>query len=801
MSSKKTLLSKLKKDLAKSKAKVSIDVSGTVSVTDRRNSFLKEIKIMRSENKTLQDIQDRIRVHISFYNDDKDFSKFLDLDEKHIDIFLETYDDKTNVMTQIDVFYRNIFSKTQKSEVDMLKDRLRSITFPTDKIVLYSLEPFVFDAVQFTPDYNIILFPGLVYHLLHNMNLTTLVEMRKEVCKYMFDHRFDYVIQFLENDAYPDKEKQFMVTETLQSGYENLRGIQLYLQVMNLIDEKITPFQKPLQSLLLRFLPDKEYYLSVKNFLDIILEIVINKPSDKQLAKYFPNKKKLDYFRSHFLPELQTEKGYSRVIRNRIRQEFDQPFVFKNADRVRWQTYLEIIRKHQAHATSSMEVDIYDALRQSDTSLLDQLILFLSDENINKSQIHIMLTKYISLQPVKKQKHLEKLKNLTSFSKLKTILIEIKENGYLEIIESLSNTMIQKTPITKTPELINLEKTQSLYKYRFDIHNFDHITIEPIDNVSIYILEQEKSSDRFFIPNDLFYTHLADNKIVKTQIGQVFTMNKLKMKVVYVSITNDYTYQDEQSYANGLVFVNTQKGLDTAANPLSFYNHFVSCPILNHQSSLMMTTRQKNISRLSAVFLKDLPSVNPEETPRNIEDSIYQFSESLDEYTTSISILITLIQSSFAKTTRDLLTHRSINITKIGQLLKEPMETIFMVLYPEIFAVNDEKSLRIFFKTTQNELKKRIILDIYFTQNPMRRIPYMPVSRYVGGDLDKLEITKSIPETPNDLTEKYLQESTGIEMVSILSSQTMVMENEVIVDTLDPLANFIDDAFDELDNL
>ena len=802
MSSKKTLLSKLKKDLNKSKAKISVDVAGTISATERRNSFLKEIKIMFKENKTLQDVRDRVRIHISFYNDDKEFSKLLDLEQKDLEIFLESYDDKTNIMTQIEVFYKNIFSKTQKSEVEMLKDRLRSVVLPIDKIILYSFEPYVFDAVQFTPDYNIMLFPSLIHDLLNDLNLNTLVEMRKKVHKFMYEHRYDYMIRYLENDSYSDQEKQYMVSDTIKTEYENIRSFQLYLQIMNLIDEKITPFQKPLQSLLLRYLPDKEYFLQTKNFLDIILEIVINKPSDKQLAKYFPNKKKLDHFRKTFLPLLQNQKEYSKLIHNRIQQEFEQPFVFKNAERVKWQTYLEIVKKHLSTAsTSSIEMDIYDALNKNDSTVLDQLIILLNDENINKSQIQILLTKYITTQPISKQKNLGKLKNISSNSKLKELLVEIKKNGYIDVLNTLSTTMPKKKiPLMKAPPLLIMDKddTETLYKYRFDISNFDHTVLEPIDDISVYVSGNEKSSDKFFIPNDFYYKHLADDKIVKTQKGHVFTMNKLKMKVVYVTLTNDYIYQDEDSYTRGLVFVKTQKGLELATDPLSFYSYFTSCPILNHQSSLMMILRQKTTSRLSTTLIKEVSEKHGNMSSL-IEESIYKYSETIDQYTTSISTFITLVQLTYTKSLKNLLLTRSINMSNIGQLLKEPIDTIFQVFYPELFAVNDEKSLRMLFDNNQHEMKRRIILDTYFIQNPMRRIPYIPIGRYVGGDLDKIEIIKDIPTIPEDLIDRYLQEPTEEEEeIPIITKE---LEEEVITEELDPLADFIQTAFDELDNL
>jgi hypothetical protein len=777
----------------KSKAKIPVDVSSSVSITDRRNSFLKEIKILLNENKTIQDVRDRIRIHISFYNDDKEFSKLLDLQQTDLELFLDNYDDATNVMTQIGTFYKNISSKTEKNEVETLKDRLRSVVFPVNKSVLYMMDSFVFESIEFTPDYNIILFPALIHTLLNDLNLTTLVEMRKYVHQYMFEHRFEYVIRYLENDSYSDSDKQFMVSETIKSEFENIHSIRLYLLIMNIIDQKITPFQKPLQSLLLRYLPEKEYFTTVKNFLEIILEIVINKPSDKQLAKYFANKKKLEHFRTKFLPLLQNEKEYSKLIRNHIRQEFEQPYVFRYADRVKWETYLEIVRKHLSKtAMSSMEVDIYNSLKKNDSDILDKMIVLLENpENVNKSQIQILLSQYINLQTKSKQNSLEKLKNISSFSTLKTLLIEIRDVGYIETLNTLSTTTPKKTPLMKSPSLMDQNDSEILYKYRFDIPNFDHMEIEPIDNIAVYGTT---------IPNDLFYRHLVDPKIIKTQKGQVFTMNKLRMKVRYVTITNDYSYQNEESYTQGLVFIKTQQGLDSATHHLSFYTYFMSCPILNHQSSLMKILRQKSLSRLSTVFIKQFQQ---DKLCSSIEHSIYMFSESLNEYTTSISILITLLELKYTQTIKQLFIQRSIKISEIGKLLKEPIDVVFQVLFPEIYTVNDKKSLLMLFENNHQELKRRIILDTYFIQNPMRRIPYIPINRYLGGDLDKIEIITEIQPIPTDLSDKYLQEPIieVEEVTTVIPISTKELEDEIIMEELDPLADFIDSAFDELDNL
>lgn len=797
MSSKKSLLSKLKKDMSKSKAKISADVSDTVSVTERRNSFLKEIKIMMEENKTLQDIRDRVRIHISFYIEDKDFSKLLDLEQKDFERFLENYDEAVNVMTQLQVFYSDVSAKTQKSEIEILKDQLRSIEFPVDKNVLYAMNPFVFESLSFTPSYNVVLFPALIHELLSDESLTTPVLMRKNVHKFMFEHRFDYVIRYLENDSYNDNEKQFIVSDTIRTEYENIRSIQLYLHIMNIIDENITPFQTKLLSVLLRFLPEKEYVLSTKNFLEIILEIVINKPSDKQLEKYFGNKKKLDHFKEKYLPLLQTREEYTRLIQNRCRQEFEQPYVFKHADRVKWQTYLEILKKHiSTSSLSSVEVDIYNSLNKHESEILDKIIILLQDdEKVFKSQIQILLAQYISLQPSKKQKDLEKLKHISSFQKLKELLIEIRENGYIDILNTLSSTMPKKN-VAKIP--LEKDDQEMLYKSRFDIPNFDHIVIEPIDDVSMYISKKEMSSNKFFVPNDLFYQHMVYHNIVKSQKGNVFTMDKKKMKVAYATLTNEYIYQDEKLYNQGLIFVKTQKAMDSTTNPLSFYSYFTSCPILNHQSSLMTILRQKTSSRLSTMFIKQFPS--HVDTGSIVEDSIYKYSETLDEYATCTSILISIVESEHAKTSKQMFLNRSINISEIGQLLKEPMDVIFQVLYPEIFAVNDEKSLRMFFDHHRHGTKRTIILDTYFTQHPMRRIPYIPVGRYLGGDIDKIEFVKEIPMIPEDLSEKYLQEPTE-EEESVLPIVTKELEEEIIEEELDPLADFIDTAFDELDNL
>jgi hypothetical protein len=390
---------------------------------------------------------------------------------------------------------------------------------------------------------------------------------------------------------------------------------------------------------------------------------------------------------------------------------------------------------------------------------------------------------------------LEKLKNISSFSKLKTVLLEIREHGYIDLLNTLSTTMTNKkkiVPLMKSPSLMDLDDSEILYKYRFDIPNFDHMEIEPIDDINVYGPP---------IPNDLFYKHLVDPKIVKTQQGHVFTMNKLKMKVKYVTITNDYIYQNEESYTQGLVFVKTQKGLDSASSPLSFYNYFMSCPILNHQSSLMKILRQKSLSRLSTIFIK---LFEQDQLCTSIENSIYIYSESLNEYTTSISTLITLMNMKFAQTIKQLVLQQSIKVTEIGKLLKEPIDIIFQILYPEIYAVNDEKSLLMLFENNRQELKRRIILDTYFIQNPMRRIPYIPIDRYLGGDIDKIEMVKEIPVTPTDLADTYLQEPIIVEIQTddtLIPISTNELEDEIIMEELDPLADFIDVAFEELDHL
>lgn len=853
MSSKKSLLSKLKKNIearrnaadAQEANTTSNDLELNVRVInqnapasteapsrqDRYLEFIGQLQVLLRQTPVRRSaIQDCVRLFLSFFPEEQIFHHLLSLDDARLQEFVEKslQDPMTNILEFLKKYLNEVHSSQKQDHFDVLLAKLREIPDDSKSFAnLLALDAFIFEPLEFEPVYNNFMAPSLVDMILE-LPISSPSQVKHHVELFLYRHRFDYVLEYLQNPniSIPDKNK--FTRESIEESFENVRSKHLFIQLMNLIDERkngqvTTPFQKPLQSILYRFIEEKQMIPSLRNYLEIILDVVIHNPSDKALEKYFPSKAKLEAFKNKMYPLLQSEKNYSFLIRARCIEEFDQSYVYKHAKEVGYEMYVQSIEKHFSTPISSIEMDLYDRLHKNTQVKLEQILTMLNTTGeVDRAQLNVLLPQFIATQPYRSRIQLEKLMTLPT-SQVRHILQNYQVQEYVDVLKNISTFHKKQDVLLSEPSKINYieftnDSQEIVERTRPYLPYFDHVAISPLkeEDLSMYILRPDGSSTTYFLPNERFYQHLVDAKIPKAQKDSVFVMNGIPMKLANVSIYQDYAVQDEDVFAKGQQYMQQQRQLESMSSPVSFFVQFCQMPVLNHQSQFMENFREKNRVMIASALSQN--DIDPRTTmAQEIELSIYNHTSNLGRYSDLLSILLTLLStctstlSTFSQHVKTLLRTNRLKLSEIGMLLDMGMDTVITLLFPEITHAKEGSTiLKSMFLQDIALTKRRIILDAYASTFPMRRIPYLPVNpamRQFRTDLIVLETEMTSYVIPDEFenffqTPDVIAQGRTVEgVVSTPNVDDVIFEEHEENAPNDPLAYFIETAFEELYNL
>lgn len=786
---KKSMLSKLKKQLEKSKAQRTSLVETRVRPSDHDALWLmNSIHVMLEEGKSRQAINDHIKIFITEYPTFNIFHLLLSFKDDVLSDFIISHTnpslDDSLIIQDLKELYKKISQTYSSTFIQTLKNSLPSpLTFHS----LYELNADIFEPLLFTETYNEYLLPRLMDYLFEDMSVTSESSLRKKVEYFIYRHRYDYVVSYLEREDTIDKQ-EFAIS-TIRNETEDIRSKHLFLQITNLITEKVSSFQKPLNSILYRYLPEKKDIPKTKKYFEIILDVIIHKIPEKSLEKYFSTKASVEHFKTKILPYLST--NYEDVIRQRCVEEFDQSYIFKNAYRVHYTDYLQIIKHHLTNPIYSVDYMLYNHLKKNGQTKLDEIMDYLDrDKPVMKRELDILLERYIVTQPLNDQPILRKMKTMT-ISQIRHMIWNVQSKIFVETIQDIH--ILPEDPqeriLPKKVDYIKLDQHESevLQRTRPHIPNFHHVAIHPVgnDNIDIYIEKKDGDSDKYYLPNDLFYKHLVDGNIQKGQNKTVFSLHQKKMTVANVTVTNEYIIQDEDLYYQLEAFINHQKTISSITHPIGYFDYFKKSPMLSLNN--IQTFRNRICHMLSRHTFMTLAN--------KMESSIFDVSGTMGEYTKSISILLTLCSSEYTNTFRELVKRNRFQMQTFGELINGNNQDMYRVCYAE------SSSNDILIKKFEQDVllqERSLMLDGYSTQYPTRRIPYLPLSvRYF--DLSKIILNEDY-DIPQNLSERYLQEGDEYQV-----EESMPLEIEVgrIEESVvnDPLSGFLDMAYEELGRL
>lgn len=853
---KKALLSKLKKGLAEKRratTTTSAEQRLTVASLDelastyqRRVRFLQEMRIMLGSDASTQDLINHIRKHLSYYPNDHGFHRLFSLlDDRYREqllLFVQRHTaveaEEEDIMQSLKSFVQRVVVEETVNQVEIITNLVRGLPTPIARQTLLDIDAYIFHSLQFMPTINDSILPGLVREVFGDGSTTPLartpVDLRHTIDRYVYDHLYDGILHYLRDPTVSDDDKQAMTLRFLQDEYEGTQSQQLYLQLMDIVDRKVKPFQPVLQSLMYRFLPDKEKIAPLKRFMEVVLEITLSNASGPALQKYFPTRSAFEHFQTYVLPMLPDK--VDRVIRARCREEFVQPFLYRHAYRVKWTDFVNIIQSYLSNRLIPMELRLYDSLQKHANERLEQIMTYLQDvpENaIDRRLLHTMLERFIHTQPYKQQLMLKKLLK-QSVSTIRTALEDRASVSYLETLDNLASpsSLSMKVPLRDMAKIkyINLleAQTKELYRLRPFVPGFDHVAIRPYggkDNILKYMADpsQPMTSVSYARVSDVFFEHLADPKIPKSQQGTKFTMGGVNMIVANVTIHEEYIVQNEETWQHLLSFVNQQKKLQTILHPLHYFTEFTSTPMSLHRSQLVHTLREHVRASLHHTFQRSIgQDILTKEVSHAMESSIYGYANTMGQYVQNVARVMALVEmpSQYRTTFLSFVVQQRLNLAHFGELVMN-LEVMMSVIAPELESVrppssseDPEEGNRMVQQAFANEVDthmRRILLDAYAIEFPTRRLPYLPSAwdRTLMGwrdlevsleDVDVLRAT--IPET---WTDKYLLPAL---VADVVTQETIDRVEEVdapmtmpATTSADPLSNFLDVALHTIDEL
>lgn len=804
MSSKKNILSTIKQ--FKKKTKTSVP---TLFQDIPNNNIENRIQLFEQLKLDLIDLSnpsipisaiDHIKIYISSFPHDSIFHRLLNLSTLQLSECIEfILTNKTeDPIKSFQIFLKNLEKTISKSTSDTFLMTLSSSS-SFDSIPFLS-ERFYFDSDKY--DFNS--FKKYIIEYCNEHPNFTNADLSHVIHTWKYDHRFDYILHILQDPTISSSDKQHYTIQHLHSIYESSQSLTFFNLIMTIIDEKISSFQSHIDKLLFRFIPDKKAQTHFKKNLTIILDIVINNISKKQLLKYFISKKSYDHFLETKYSYIQT--NYSKIIHDMVINEIDQPFLYKYAYKISWEKYLSLIQKPLI--STSIEIFLYEIIQKNTSErlqiLLDTIKKYLlspcSQQEIK--HIHSLLRQYISTLSPKFQSKLQKLFQFT-LSDLYSFLSTTATNDYISMLHNLDPLISNTTISPDIPTSFDLNFVRNLHILRPNIPDFDHVEISPIDDINIYI-HSSSSSNTFFIPNDLFFTHLADPNISKTQLKNIFVLNNLKLKLANVSIFNEYIIQNETTYQNLEKFITSQLTLESITHPISFYLHFIKSPILNHNSEIMNKLRFSMQNELNTALLAYFPNLNTQLLSTNIEKSIYQYNFTIKNYLYVFALLFVILSektiyelSSFSL----LVSNNRLDISAIGKLSSFSLHDILQLFFPQFISI--PSPLLSYFNNKISFFSRKFGINAFFLQYPMQRIPYLNNLIYSF----PLNIVFSPPHLnfnfDLDIINLFVFKSPD-ESNPYLIQNTITISSDIIIPSIpssNPLQNFIQLAFEKLDKL
>lgn len=823
MSSKKLLLAKLKKDMASKKASVPKKSGPSESATDVVQIH-KELVDRVLGADTTEAFKTIIQTHVNFYPGDKLLLKVIDLSqEERNQLFGEIKEAEEFDLLQSIKKYTKSSVDEVSTEENTLLETIKKITDPTIS-TLIGLDDEVFDpllTIEFYSDSNEMEYcKNLVNKLSGSSPIITNEQLKKQVESYVYNHRYDEILGILQNENISDADKQVFVTEHIKNQYESTRSKQFFVTIWTLVEKKVYPFKKQLDSILYRFVQDKKFLPQIRKSLTMALDVLIHQNrTDKYLSKFFLTKNGLQKFKTMILPLLENEKQSARYIRSIIRNEFEHSYLYQQAYKIAWKTYLSIFQTSiNSSSLNGIEAQLISSLNHNRSVFVDKIVRLLQTTDDLKT-IRSVVFQFISTYKPTERKELSKLLTLprpalTKFFDETVVAEYLEQIKDVEIVSDNKPKKKQTASVMNTWNSMESENRIFLEKSRVEIMNFRCILIQPIHNsdISKYVDREFETNSSFMIPNEKFYHDCVYGSF--SQSNTVFQLNGVEMSMYYYLLSKEIILQNESMFENHVKFVNNQTNVNRAATPLEYFRQFSKLPLLNHRSDVMTKLRNSTVIRLDEL---NIPKAN------ELEQDLFSNSSSLQEYLKAVSriLLVTdkIVSSYFSQSKYFLEVLKSgyVNMSNLTGLLMSPLEHAFSILYPEYF-INSTNLQHILMNKAEVQLQRiyrSLIFRAFTIENPMSRLPILPTEIEITDknilninhvtDFSKVYISSEniipINEAYNnpDIAMFFLKDPIQQTVTEIINVEGTTEDETVTI--FDPFHSFLQVALDHIEEL
>lgn len=836
---KKSLATKLKKNLATASKKkmMAFATLGESSATtaDIHRSLIDRILNTGDNDESYQTV---IQEHVNFYPNDRVLLRVSMFNvEKRLRLFttLKTRAEQEESFDLIEYIIDQIPVESTTTVVDVEKNTtiliLEGLLSSSDYITvqrLVAIDDVVFEplvTMEFLSDESEDKYCRL---LITEIIKTESHDVRKVVEMFIYNNRYYEILRILEDPSINDKDKQNFSEEYLRNQYESIRSKQFFILVWNLVDRNTYPFKKQLESLLFRFVADKKFVPQIRKNLTLALDVIIHKnKTDKYLSKFFLTKQGLVKFKTQILPLLENQRTQARYIKSVIRNEFEHPYLYRQAHRIEWKTLLRVIQNLNTSAILNMETQLIMSLQQNRASYVNTILKLLVKDTPDLKFIRSVIQQFISTYKPNEQKVLGKLLTLpvpalvkffedTAMDQYMTVLGEIPK-------PTKSAVTKKSSPKNNIMSWASIEKDNRIFleKYRIEILDFKCLLIEAISEATTVIEKYSngffEGSDLFLIPNDDFYVDCAIGQCVQNK--NIFTINGTSVKVYYYTQAREMIIQDESLYAQHLRFVERQMTLYDASEPIEYLNVFSKMPLMNHTSNVMKKLRHSIAQRLENVGIAS--SVE-------IEQSIFSASSSIQQYLETWSRLLMVTDASastiFAKSLyfRELWNSGILRGDTLPEILQGTWEFSFHFLYPEYFQQTDSSRQMLIQKAevVTRRIYKTLVLRAFVIEHPMSRLPILPTDNEMTmpvlnkiEPITKLDVLYGFSDEPwhdqpianaklySDIQKYFSVSPVSRVVVSDTTTTTEVAPVATITTNPDPLRSFYDTAMMFLEEL
>lgn len=576
---------------------------------------------------------------------------------------------------------------------------------------------------------------------------------QKWVRSYIFNHRFQYLIRVLEDPGVAHDAKQTLVTRYLQNQYQNLRSLQFFLLMMEIVDKKTYPFRKALDALLYRFIADRKFIPRVRKTLSLALDVIIKgDTTDKHLSKFFLTKMALNKFKNRVLPLLVTPDSARRYLQTVTWEELPQPFLFRHAHRVGWEPFLQLLKTSVTSSSlQSMDTRLVDLILEDRSPIIETILKILNndgedessspDTTLKKARIHV----HRFIQTFHKPGDRKILNRLLTVSRA-ALLRYFNETSVSDYIEQCKDLVPDLYPATTTTSPLplptavkrnvvewddmDLEFRVYLEEHRLEIPDFQKLLLRVVPGGTQspkqleYIKEPFEKTADMFVPTPRFFRDCVQK--TTSQQGNVFTVDGVSFHVVYYLWSKQIIVQDENLWRAHTTFVGNHVAVKNSSTPLEYFRYFVDLPILNHASRFMNRFRDQQIQRMRELGIPE---------PIKIEESVYATSDTIKMYLECFAKLYMVIDASnspfFGRSTylRSLMTKGVLDLSKMGTMLGMPLSTTMSFLFPEYY-LSSNAHLRPVLLTKASvkfeHVFRDMVLRAFIMENPMSRIPILP---------------------------------------------------------------------------